>query len=160
MQKTRCNTGRVTLGALFFLAVWFISALHSFAQIPEEPAIRYVKRLPVVKLDSTLNTERFSAWLGRIAGQTATLRWELNDCGEQTGVPAIDTARDLPACVGVYAQCPGHRNFGITIGVGTLAKGVTGPPGIYDIYLESAETTRTFRSLRELRDALKILPTK
>ncbi|MBI3110785.1 MAG: hypothetical protein HYZ01_04340 [Ignavibacteriales bacterium] len=140
---------------LFFLTLCLLPALPVQAQISEDEAIQYVKRLSPSALDSTLPEGHFSEWLVSIIGDSATVQWELNDCGEQTGDPAIDTLRDIPACVGVYVTFPDNRKVGIMIAVGTSNKGLAGPPVVYDLYLESKGTFLGVKRLRDLPAALK-----
>ena len=140
---------------LFLLTLCLFPALSMQAQISEDEAVKFVKNLSPSVLDSTLPGGHFSEWLTSIIGDSATVQWELNDCGEQSGDPAIDTLRDIPACVGVYVTFPDRRTLGLTIIVGTSRKGLTGHPAVYDLYLESKGTSVGVKRLRDLPDALK-----
>lgn len=69
------------------------------AQAEEErEIIAYGKQLDVSKIDSRLPSQKFSDWVKTLAGEKAKTKWEVNDCGEQTGTEA-DRDRDLPICV-------------------------------------------------------------
>src|SRR5574337_1563894 len=93
---------------LIAATVTFCATLFSYnivsAQISEDAAIKYVQKVSVAKLDSTLTGTPFADWLRGIIGKKATIEWELNDCGEQSGDPNVDKDRDIPACVGVNAN--------------------------------------------------------
>src|SRR5262245_7481516 len=71
------------------------------AQDRDSVIIETVKHIPVSRLDSTLSDTMFETWIRQFVGDSTMLRWEVNDCGEQTGIPAVDTANDLPTCVEV-----------------------------------------------------------
>jgi hypothetical protein len=131
-------------------------ALTASAQVKssEDRAIDYVKQLSVTRLDSTLRRARFVDWLTKLAGPSAILKWEVNDCGEQTGNPAVDTLRDIPTCVGVTVDFADHRKIEISIAVGSALKGLYGPPELYDVILEASGTVKSFRSLHSLADAV------
>ncbi|MEX2090327.1 MAG: WD40 repeat domain-containing protein, partial [Bacteroidota bacterium] len=65
------------------------------AQVTEDEAVAFAKRLSPSIIDSALPGGQFSDWLASIIGDSATVQWELNDCGEQTGDPTIDNDRDI-----------------------------------------------------------------
>jgi hypothetical protein len=81
------------------------------------------KRLPKVTLEYFLKSESDN---GRIA-------WEVNDCGEQTGNPAIDRGRDLPLCAQATVSGPNLRLIIVVLAVGTFHKGVTGTPELSSV---------------------------
>src|SRR3989454_8681914 len=85
-------------------------------------AIACVKQMPVSELDSTLPSISFEKWLGIEAGREADIRWEVNDCGEQTGT-AADRGRDFPMCVEADAAMKDKRSIVIMIAVGSFKKG-------------------------------------
>lgn len=140
---------------LIFLSYLFLFPVASAqAQISETEAVAFVKHLSPSAIDSELPAGHFSDWLASIIGDSATVQWELNDCGEQSGDPAVDSLRDIPACVGVYVTFPDGRKLGIMIAVGTSNKGLAGPPVVYDLYLESNGKAQTVGRLRDLPNAL------
>ncbi len=120
----------------------------------EARVLTVVKGTPAKELDSALPKARFERWLLDVAGKDAELRWELNDCGEQTGDPAVDSQRDLPICAGVYGQLEGSRAFQILLAIGTQKKGIGGKPRIRSII---AQTGRRMVDLKYLRDLPKAL---
>ena len=113
-----------------------LAATNLFAQSIESEAIEFVKNININKLDSNLTSITFEKWLQKIAGKKSKIRWELNDCGEQTGVPSIDSLRDIPMCVGVSALLIDEQKIWITIIIGTNKKGIRGNPGVYDACIE------------------------
>jgi hypothetical protein len=120
------------------LKLWICSILSLAAPLqsrtPEElrsaTAIKRVQELPANKLDPTLPTQSFASWFKGVLGPGAELKWELNDCGEQTGDPKVDSGRDIPTCVEVDATNP-HKvelEIVVSIHVGSTNKGVTQNP--------------------------------
>src|SRR5712692_2417981 len=69
----------------------------------EKRAIAYAKRIPVSRFDASLTEQRFGEWLRAIVGSHVKIKWEVNDCGEQTGT-AADIGRDFPSCVEADAE--------------------------------------------------------
>ncbi len=124
------------------------------AQVSEDSAIDYVRKLSPSVLDSTLPKGQFSTWLKDILGNDDSVAWEMNDCGEQTGVPAVDSARNIPVCVQVIVHMADGRSCGIMISIGTVHRGLIGSPGVFDIYLEDHGKFRTIHRLSELRHIL------
>jgi hypothetical protein len=90
-----------------------------------------VQELPANKLDRTLPAQSFASWFKGLLGPGAELKWEVNDCGEQTGDPRLDAGRDLPTCVEVDATNP-HKvdlEIVVSINVGSINnKGVAQNP--------------------------------
>ncbi|MBM4169735.1 MAG: hypothetical protein FJ215_11380 [Ignavibacteria bacterium] len=121
----------------------------------EEQAVNRVQSVSASILDSTLSNTPFADWLAKMCGDSASVEWELNDCGEQTGDPSIDKDRDIPACVGVTVTLRKNQSIGISILVGTHRKGLIGNPTVYDIYLASAEKVRTIKRLSEIPSVLR-----
>jgi hypothetical protein len=75
-----------------------------------------------------LPRESIEAWLASLLGADRAIKWEVNDCGEQSGDPAVDRGRDFPMCVEARAPLSGARTLSLSFMVGTMKKGVTGPP--------------------------------
>jgi|WetSurMetagenome_2_1015567.scaffolds.fasta_scaffold203476_2 hypothetical protein len=145
---------------LFYLLPIYCLTQCAQAQVSEKEIIACIKLTPASILDSVLPGGRFENWLEGILGQSADVQWELNDCGEQTGEPAIDALRDIPMCVGVYANLADHRELGIMISTGTFKKGLMPDPAVYDIYLKTGKEFQFLRRLSELEKALKHSPSK
>jgi hypothetical protein len=155
MTTTTRETSMTSTRSPYFLAFCLLLAASSQAQPRNQKATEFVKRLSTSILDSTLPRARFSEWLAKVIGDNAVVQWEVNDCGEQTGDPAVDSLRDIPICVGVYVTLADHRKLGIMIAVGTHNKGLVGDPEVFDMYLESEGKFRSIRRLSDLQSTLK-----
>ncbi|MBI3579563.1 MAG: hypothetical protein HY089_09175 [Ignavibacteriales bacterium] len=142
-----------TITAIVFSA-WLFSHNIVIAQISEDAAIKYAKNVSVAKLDSNLTAKPLAQWLREIIGKDATMQWELNDCGEQTGNPVVDRERDMPACVGLDVDLMDGRKVSMTIIIGTHKKGVFGSPEIYYISIESNKGSHSVKRLGELEKTL------
>ncbi|MGH9815850.1 MAG: hypothetical protein ACRD6I_07215 [Candidatus Acidiferrales bacterium] len=124
-------------------------------QRDEERVLTVVKGTPTRELDSALPKARFERWLLDVAGKDAELQWELNDCGEQTGDPAVDSRRDMPVCAGVRAQLEGGRAFQILLAIGTQKKGIGGKPQVHSIIVQTGRRMAELKRLRDLPKALE-----
>jgi hypothetical protein len=82
-------------------------------------------------------------------GKGVELRWEINDCGEQTGDPAVDSKREIPVCVEAAADLPEGRAIGVQISVGVIDKKATKPRLRY-LYLQMNRRLHTVERLRDL----------
>lgn len=78
------------------------------------------KSLPKVTLKFFLESE----------SDGAEIRWEVNDCGEQSGNPA-DRGRDFPTCVEASFATEDGRTVDVMVAVGTTQKGVSGTPALF-----------------------------
>jgi hypothetical protein len=90
-------------------------------------AINAAKHSIVQDIDKTLPRATFEAWLRGLVGPQAVMKWEVNDCGEQTGGPA-DRGRDFPLCVEVQAGLSRDRQLSLSLLVGSFGRGVTAGP--------------------------------
>ncbi|HEY7680111.1 MAG TPA: hypothetical protein VIC04_06280 [Terriglobia bacterium] len=131
------------------LAMLLLRAPAALGQIEEEAAVDFAKRTLASELDSALPKQPFGAWFTQLMGPTAEVFWEMNDCGEQTGDPAIDSQRDLPVCVGAEAQLEDGREILAILSVGTwetgLAKAV-----VRDVYWAQGREYHPLKRLSEL----------
>ena len=101
---------RIVVAALFSLT--FSDAAFADDAVVEVAAIEKLKAFSVRALDSRLPEQSLEQWLKDVLPKSATLMWETNDCGEQTGDQAVDKHRLLPLCVGVTAELLGRdRDF-------------------------------------------------
>lgn len=139
--------------ALFALIVSISGA--TYPQITQEDAIDLLEQYPAARLDSLLPKTAFLSWFREIVGSTAKITWEINDCGEQTGVPAVDQERDLPVCFEISALLPDRQIIGVAIAVGTQKKGLNGTPTVYNIYIDTGKGTQHIKRLRDLPRLLR-----
>jgi len=127
----------------------------AYSQITQEDAIDLLEQYPAVRLDSLLPKTAFLGWFRNLVGSEAKITWEINDCGEQTGVPAVDQQRDFPVCFEISAVLPDRRIIGVAIAVGTEKKGLSGAPAVYNIYIDTDRGTQHIKRLRDLPQALR-----
>ena len=71
------------------------------------------------------------------------LAWEVNDCGEQTGDPEVDSERDLPICVEATITLTDGSRAGVLLGSGPRN------PALRTVYVIRPESNRV-RSLDRL----------
>jgi hypothetical protein len=142
------------LSSLVLLAAFTVAA-SAWAQNDqyERRAIAYAKRIPVSRLDAGLTGQHLGKWLRATVGAQAKIKWEVNDCGEQTGT-ASDIGRDFPSCVEANAELPDGREIVIRVAVGTFAKGISGSPVLYDAFVQIRDTIQDVKQLSELPTAL------
>lgn len=100
------------------------------ANAQEATAIRAAKQAVVRELDPAAPRVPFEAWLKDVAANGPT-SWEVNDCGEQTGDPALDKGRDFPMCVEAVVALPGQRELRVSLVAGTFSKGAAGRPNFW-----------------------------
>jgi hypothetical protein len=141
--------------ALTSLALILLLSYPAYSQITQEDAIDLLEQYPAASLDSLLPKTAFLNWFRNVVGSTAKITWEINDCGEQTGVPAVDQQRDIPVCFEISATLPDRRVIGVAIAVGTERKGLSGAPTVYNIYLDTDKGTQHIKRLRDLPQALQ-----
>ncbi len=143
------------IGVLPYCAIlWWALVLPCFCQNADEKVLETVKHIPVSRLDSSLPDVSFLAWFGRMAGQNANIRWEQNDCGEQSGAQSSDK-EDAPICVAAIADRADGRKVSVAIHVGTNKKGISGTPSVFEAYLEADGKIQKAKRLHNLEDLLK-----
>jgi hypothetical protein len=118
----------------------------------EASAIAAAKKAIVRQIDPSLPRATFETWLHGLVGARAVTKWEVNDCGEQTGNPALDQGRDFPMCAQVQVRLSGKRELYLSLAVGTRRKGVTpAPPVFFSGYLtEPGGPPKWIKSLNDL----------
>jgi hypothetical protein len=124
--------------------------------LPEAAAIVAAKKAIVRQIDPALPRTTFEAWLRGVTGPQAVTRWEVNDCGEQTGNPDVDRGLDLPVCAQAQVTLSGNRELYLLLAVGTSGKGVTtGPPRFFSAHLtESGGPPQRIKSLAQVPAAI------
>ncbi len=110
----------------------------------EKRMIQAARRIPASRLEPGLSNQPFDRWFAGAMGRGATIQWEINDCGEQTGDPQVDGPRDIPLCVAATANLADGRVASVLIFVGSENKGVTRTPRF--IRWESRWTSGSTRS--------------
>ena len=111
------------------LDILVLVLLGAAPQAPAQAAAISAARNAVVQdIEKTLPRVTFEAWVQGLVGARAALRWKTNDCGEQTGNPALDKGRDFPICVEVQAALAGDRQLSLALMVGSIRRGLTVGP--------------------------------
>ena len=125
-------------------------------QLPlEDRAIQFARQIPVSKLDAYLPGQPLVQWLNRAAGRGAKIRWEVSDCGEQTGNPEIDRERDFPLCVDAITTLSGGRLAIVSLMLGSFQKGITGLPRLMSVRIGKDNRFDPIGQLRDLPARIK-----
>jgi hypothetical protein len=118
------------------LNLWFLfSAAALWAQPPsvnkvEKAAIQRARQSLVSSFDRSLPRVSLEFFL-KYEGEGAPIKWEVNDCGEQTGNPAVDDERDSPMCVEANMNLKDRRTVTVLVSVGTFKSGLVGLPALF-----------------------------
>jgi hypothetical protein len=140
----------IPIGIVAALVVVGESPQDQSTQARDAQAITSAKRVIVRQLESVLPAVAFEEWLRTTAG-TPAIRWEVNDCGEQTGNPAMDRNRDFPMCVESSTPLTGNRTLIVSLVIGTFKKGVgPGEPKVWSVFLIEAD--RNPHEIKKLAD--------
>lgn len=99
-----------------------------------QEAIRRAKSTPVSSLDNSLPKVSLEFFLNYESGG-ADIRWEVNDCGEQTGNPARDRGADTPMCVEADFT-KDQTDVAVMVSVGTFQKGPSGKPTLFGVRVQ------------------------
>ena len=89
---------RTVLALSFLLLARFLWTQGSSPNATESSAIQRVKAVLVSTLDSNLPKVTLEFFL-KYEGGGAPIKWQVKDCGEQTGNPVSDHGRDPTVCV-------------------------------------------------------------
>ena len=133
-----------------------LAAPVSAQALNEAVAFKRVEQLSVARLDTLLQRQPFADWYRNTVGAAAKIEYEVDDCGEQTGNPAVDAGQDFPACVSVYADLPDGRQVGVSIVVGTLNQGLVGEPQLWMVFVRCGDRFSDVRRLGDLPAALRL----
>ncbi len=144
----------MTKKSIYFLALALFISEYAIAQITADEAIGLIDQLPASRLDAALPRTPFLNWLKELVGPAAKIQWEMNDCGELTGVAAADEERDISVCMEATIDLTESRRLGIAIRVGSEKKGLTESPVVANIYLEANGDVVYFKKLSDLQQAL------
>ena len=120
-------------------------------------AVQVAKNTSVHQMEPSLPDKPFGAWLRDLVGPQAEIRWEVNDCGEQTGNPQLDKGRDFPMCAEAQVNLGGKRKLSIGLSVGTFKTGVkAGPASFYDAAIAEPDGSIIgIRNLSQVPEAIK-----
>lgn len=117
-------------------------------------AIDLAKQVDTATLDPSLPRQSFEHWFRGVIDSAGKIDWEVNDCGEQTGNPAVDRNRDFPFCVEAKAALPFGPTVTVMIVVGSERRGVVDAPRVWWIYIEQDAQIQEIDSLARLEMAI------
>lgn len=120
------------LGLWFLLLTVCLWAQPLSASKEEKAAIRRAKNLLVSSFDRSLPNVSLEFFL-KYEGGGAAIDWEVNDCAEQTGSPAIDHERDSPMCVEADFESKEQLAVTVLVSVGTFKRGPLGVPALISV---------------------------
>ncbi len=134
-----------------------LSSLQAGVRARDARAIEAAKNTNVQRINPLLPNKAFGVWLRDLAGTHRDIRWEVNDCGEQTGNPQLDKERDFPMCAEAQVTLERKRKLSVSLGVGTFKTGVkSGPASFYSAVIEEANGAITsVKNLSQLAAAIK-----
>jgi hypothetical protein len=143
---------RIILTFWFLLPTGCLWAQKPRANEPEQAAIQRAKGTLVSSLDSSLPKVSLEFFLNYESGG-ADIRWQVKDCGEQTGNPATDRRNDSPMCVEAdFAK--DQTGVTVLVSVGTFQKG-PGAPVVFNVTVQGP--SGKIHSLRRLGELPKEL---
>jgi hypothetical protein len=96
----------------------------------EKAAIERAQNTLVSTFDSSLPKVSLKFFLESEA-EGAKVSWEMNDCGEQSGNPAVDRGRVMPTCVEASFTLKDRRTVDVMVAVGTAKSGLSGAPTLF-----------------------------
>lgn len=111
-----------TVLALIVINTMLLSSSPSMA---DDDSIAFAKSLTAKEYDQNSPPLLIEQWLTSVLPRGIVALWEkyVTDCGEQTGVQAMDKERDMPMCAEIELK-ENNRSVGyILLSVGTERKG-------------------------------------
>lgn len=120
---------------VLFLYAYSCSAQNSAAEKralaaydkSEKDAVAYVKAIDVKTLDPSLPSQGLADWLQSGPPHTDFLKWML----DETCDLHPDLEHDYPRCVRIEFRRGGQEGYFLVL-IGTLRKGIIGPPRLYE----------------------------
>jgi hypothetical protein len=131
---------------LLTVCLW---AQPSLTNKTEKAAIRRAKGLIVSSFDRSLPNVSLEFFL-KNEGGGAPIKWEVNDCGEQTGNPAMDDGRDPLMCVEANFEARNWTAVTVLVSVGTFKGGPLGVPALLRVTI--TDLSGISRPVRHLGD--------
>lgn len=147
---------------IWLFSLLLVSGLYAQSTVDkqEQETIQRTKRLLASSLDTSLPKVSLEYFLNYESGG-GKIRWEVNDCGEQSGNPQADQGRDFPICVEADFDLH-HLAVSVMIAVGTSGKPESAPAFFSGIITDSSGKARSLRRLgdlpKELRRPLQRIP--
>ena len=111
--------------------------------------IERAQRMLVSTLDGSLPKVTLDYFV-RYEAAGSEVRWEVNDCGEQTGDAETDRDRDIPTCVEADFLVD-QRAVTLMIAVGSVKQGLSKAPSMFSAAVtDSNGQVHSLRTLSEL----------
>lgn len=149
-----------TLSSSAFVVGWLALGLLPATAAHAEPASRAqllaaARATLASEIEAGLPEVPVASWLRSLVGAGSRLAWGLNDCGEQTGVPEVDAARDRPVCAELEAPLPDGGSVALYFLVGSQSQGVAESRGLYFAGILGGPQDRSFPDLEALEAHLR-----
>jgi hypothetical protein len=117
------------MNATLALLLWLCTVTPAADRQPahwEKEAVVYAKAVDVASLDERLQSQPLVKWLQAGPAEGASIRWRATACGLKHAGKA--PAGGWPLCVEFIYVVPDDVSIWGSVEVGTLAKGIVGPP--------------------------------
>lgn len=151
-SAARGRASRNRLGPIAYLALLLLTGYLRAQPSPpdkaEQSTIAEAKKILVSKIDARLPKVSLEFFLN-YESEGSPIRWEVNDCGEQTGNPTVDQGRNFPVCVEADFDVH-HRSVSVMIAVGTSNRKDPETPAFFSGTITAPDGTS--HSLRRLGD--------
>lgn len=131
---------------LLTVCLW---AQPSSANETERVTIQRAKSLIVSSFDRSLPNVSLEFFL-KYEGGGAPIKWGVNDCGDQTGSPALDQERGSPMCVEADFEFKGQTAVTVLVSVGTFNRGPSDVPALISATI--TDISGISRPVRHLSD--------
>ena len=124
----------------------------------ERPAIQRAKNALVSSFDRRLPKVSLEFFL-KSEGEGGAIRWEVNDCGERLGKPAVAQGSDFPMCVTADMELRDRRTVAVFLSVGTFKSGPIDVPSLCNVtIIDQSGLIRPVHHLGDLPAELHRLP--
>jgi len=140
---------RMVLNFWVLLLTVCLWAQQSSVNNTERVAIQRAKNLIVSSFDRSLPNVSLEFFL-KYEGGGAPIKWDVNDCGDQTGDPALDQEDGSPTCVEADFEFKGQTAVTILVSVGTFKRGPSTVPALISVTITENGTSCSVRHLSDL----------
>jgi hypothetical protein len=110
-------------------------------------AIQRAKSLIVSSFDRSLPNVSLEFFL-KYEGGGAPIKWEVNDCGDQTRSPALDQEQGSPMCVEANFEFKGQKAVTVLVSAGTFKPSAV--PALMIVTITESGTSHSVRHLSDL----------
>lgn len=131
---------------LLTVCLW---AQQSSVNKTEKVAIQRAKSLIVSSFDRSLPDVSLEFFL-KYEGGGAPIKWEVKDCGDQTGTSPLDQEHGPPMCVEADFEFKGQIAVTVLVPAGTFKRGPSAAPALISVTITENGTSRSVRQLSDL----------